>query len=450
MSRIGEAWMGLTAIVALALGPGAVPLHAFVDESVVVNEICVVPSAGPRFIELWNRGPNPVNAGGTWWVCDQPSALYVRLLQTPSFGGPSASPPIVLGPGDFLVIWWTLPGGAYATQANTAGTTTHLVNIGVPASVGFSTTHGNFSIWDQPPPGDTGFFDLPNLLRDFVAWGPGGVYTGMKRGCVASDPLAALWPPPIAGDCMTPMPAPQFAAVDSSVLLTFSNLSVNYNGQSHNNPADYFVAPATPGQPNVMPGDLDGDLDMDNDDFAIFSGCLNQPAAGPCAGADFDQSGTVDCTDWPFFQADWLQYSVLPAPSLPPCEPPACTLRGDMNNDGMINADDMQGFLDTFTGSNTAAYSLCAADMNQDNVIDCRDCLDFELALIDNAPSCLPGDANNDGVVNGDDIQPYVDMVLAGPAVCQTPASRCVLDTQPDQTWNEDDIVAFVNILLAP
>lgn len=55
-------------------------------------------------------------------------------------------------------------------------------------------------------------------------------------------------------------------------------------------------------------GDLDGDYDVDADDFAPFSGCMGGPSVGWLAGchaADLDCDADVDAVDFATFQADF-------------------------------------------------------------------------------------------------------------------------------------------------
>jgi hypothetical protein len=69
-------------------------------------------------------------------------------------------------------------------------------------------------------------------------------------------------------------------------------------------------------------GDLDGDSDVDVDDFGEFSACFTGAGGGPvspdCARGDFDGDGDVDCDDWEFFRFVWT------GPGAPP-ELPSCT-----------------------------------------------------------------------------------------------------------------------------
>src|SRR5262249_7976557 len=144
--------------------------------------------------------------------------------------------------------------------------------------------HGNFSIWDQSPPGnpDDPSFDFAAAIRDIVGWGEGGMYlpsyngqsTAGKQLCLASSADPPIWPMPTSGDCATVDPT--FLVIDSGQLPQGSGLSINYNRGAANNVADYFIAPATEGEANVMPGDMNGDFAMNQSDYDAFVACIGQ------------------------------------------------------------------------------------------------------------------------------------------------------------------------------
>ncbi|NLX20835.1 MAG: hypothetical protein GXY55_04070 [Phycisphaerae bacterium] len=58
--------------------------------------------------------------------------------------------------------------------------------------------------------------------------------------------------------------------------------------------------------PRPVPGDQDGDSDVDMDDFGAFQACLSGPGAmvgSPCLWADLENDGDVDSLDLPKFRA---------------------------------------------------------------------------------------------------------------------------------------------------
>ena len=413
-----------------------------------------------EYVELWNRGPGSADLGN-WWICDQPtSQTYLRLRQIPQGSGAPFSPAIVLGEGDFLVIKFgcLVPFPGYNTRSNDSGTTTHVTTLPFTVTANLQLAQSNFSIWDHSPPSNPDFpsFDQPQFIRDFVAWSQTGVYVGAKRGCVAANPIAALWPTEIVGNCQSQVPTPEFVAVDSSPLFVEIGSSVNYADRSANDPSDYFLAPATQGERNVMPGDLDGDFDMDYDDSALFEACLTSPLAGrssqgpangvspSCSRADFDDNDVVDCMDWPQFIQLWLRYSVLPPPKLAPC---ADCMPGDFNSDKFIDGFDFQGFTNVLLGYDNSPEGRCAADINTDGMVDCLDVTPFaELTLGNSAGGCLIGDVNLDGVVDGRDIAPFLNTM--GAVLCGSTRPFCAADTNADQVIDFDDVGGFVQAIL--
>lgn len=442
---------------------------------VVINEIRMVPDDGPcpcamagcepirplvEYVELLNRGPGSADLGN-WWICDQPTnQTYLRLRQIPQGSGMPFSPAIVLGEGDFLVIKFgcLVPFPGYSTRANGSATTTHITTLPFTVTANLQMAQTNFSIWNHSPPSNPDFpsFDQPQFLRDFVAWSQTGVYVGAKRGCMAANPVAALWPAEFAGDCQTQTPPPEFIAVNSSPLFTELGSSINYSGRFANDPSDYFVAPATEGERNAMPGDLDDDFDMDYDDSTIFESCLTallvrsgsiDSGVGlglSCVRADLDMNNVVDCEDWPLFVELWLRYSVLPPPEPTPC--PEC-MPGDLNKDKIIDGSDYQGFTDVLLGYDNSPEGRCASDINSDGLVDCLDVTPFaQLTLGVTGGGCLIGDVNVDGVVDGLDIQPFINSF--GAILCGTTRPFCAADANSDQMIDFDDVDGFVQALL--
>lgn len=72
-----------------------------------------------------------------------------------------------------------------------------------------------------------------------------------------------------------------------------------------------------------VPGDFDGDGDVDEDDLAEFELCYTGPDGGPlepgCEPGDFDGDGDIDCDDWDQFLKAWDDPGEPPPPSAVPC-----------------------------------------------------------------------------------------------------------------------------------
>lgn len=372
-----------TIAMVILLGP---PRVSAAPDDIVVNEVhtyltpseCTCfqqPPACPfiESVEILNRGNATIDLSN-WWICDQPSSFYLALIP------PGSTQGVVLQPGDFLVIRFScdLPLGNFVAMPNSAGTTTHRFDLPLWIQPFISAENGNFSLWDHSPPGSptNPDFNSPQFIRDIVAWGAGGVYRGNKRVCQASQAVPPIWPPPFQGNCITTPPDQVFSvAVNSDRVIAamgMTNLSINYNRGSANNPSDYFIAPATIGEPNRMPGDLDGDLDMDMADYNVFVGCLGQAAkTPPCSLADFDQNSTVTCADWPQFASFWIEYSLLPPPLAPqPCLP---CIKGDCNYDGVVNGRDINRFANAIVMYRFTEHVTCQTDMDDNHILDCVD-----------------------------------------------------------------------------
>ena len=79
-----------------------------------------------------------------------------------------------------------------------------------------------------------------------------------------------------------------------------------------------------------LPGDFDGDQDVDSDDYAEFVACFTGPDAGPiepeCAPGDFDEDDDIDCDDWVAFKSYWTG---------PPTNPPRL-LRCNQQHTGAV------------------------------------------------------------------------------------------------------------------
>ncbi|MBX3396886.1 MAG: hypothetical protein KF841_16145 [Phycisphaerae bacterium] len=76
-------------------------------------------------------------------------------------------------------------------------------------------------------------------------------------------------------------------------------------------------------------------------------------------------------------------------------------------------------------------------DTNCDTLTDINDIADFVAVLIEESAGCSPctGDANEDQIVDGRDIQPFIDCLLSPPpptGACCLAADECVVTIEPD------------------
>ncbi|UCD28397.1 MAG: hypothetical protein JSV03_15135, partial [Planctomycetota bacterium] len=70
--------------------------------------------------------------------------------------------------------------------------------------------------------------------------------------------------------------------------------------------------------PSGVPGDCDGDFDVDQEDFVLFESCASGPAipyTGDCSDADFDSDGDVDQDDFAIFQCCYSGENIAADPN---------------------------------------------------------------------------------------------------------------------------------------
>lgn len=82
--------------------------------------------------------------------------------------------------------------------------------------------------------------------------------------------------------------------IDTGDVASYRCIVSNPGGSTPSEPATLTV---------LMPGDFDGDGDVDMDDFAVLQNCFGTiNPAGPCVGTDLSADGLTDYGDRPFFQ----------------------------------------------------------------------------------------------------------------------------------------------------
>lgn len=129
-----------------------------------------------------------------------------------------------------------------------------------------------------------------------------------------------------------------------------------------------------------LPGDLDGDGDVDGLDFAIFlvafGHCVGEPQFVFPANTDGDECVTlVDYQNWLQHYRDFLANPLAGLPT------PGDV--GDMNADGNIDGLDIQGFVDAIIAQNGAGFrQYLVADINGDGALDTNDMGEFTALLL--------------------------------------------------------------------
>jgi hypothetical protein len=129
------------------------------------------------------------------------------------------------------------------------------------------------------------------------------------------------------------------------------------------------------------PGDLDGDGDLDYDDYSLM-----RSAIGRCSGdsafnsaADFDQDRCVTLMDYQVWIAYYRDFV-----NDPTAGQPVPDVRGDINGDGAVNGLDIQdfviGYIDASGGSRGACH---ACDIDRDGFPDADDVAAFVTSLLE-------------------------------------------------------------------
>lgn len=128
-----------------------------------------------------------------------------------------------------------------------------------------------------------------------------------------------------------------------------------------------------------FPGDLDGDTDIDGDDFSVFllayGHCLGQHQYD--APSDLDNDGCVTLVDYQLWLLQYRDFIGIPTVPLPiPGD------LGDMNGDGVVNGLDIQGFVATVIDPGASDFrSRLVADVNGDGHLNIEDIEPFASCL---------------------------------------------------------------------
>jgi hypothetical protein len=127
---------------------------------------------------------------------------------------------------------------------------------------------------------------------------------------------------------------------------------------------------------------------------------------------------------------------------------------GDLDGDFIVDGTDYAIFLAAFGAVSGDPRYNAAADFDSDGVVSLVDyqtwLTDYRAYLEDkNAPPPSPGllgDLNNDGKIDGRDIQGFVDTLLDPQAA--PPRDRVVADLNGDGQWDMTDVTLFVSYLI--
>lgn len=201
--------------------------------------------------------------------------------------------------------------------------------------------------------------------------GPGTTYGGATRRDVlvaSTDPVAAdIWstvniliPAFIENGYSPPWPFPSADPNDPSSEFReyldnsmYQILGAGYDVTNDKRQIDLYAWNGD--------GDMNGDSNVDQDDFALFEACFTGSDGGPiepaCEPGDFDEDGDIDCDDWSAFLSVWS--ALDEPPELPQCQCPA-----DLNGDGSVGASDLAILLGSW-----GPCADCSADLNADGAV---------------------------------------------------------------------------------
>jgi len=146
-----------------------------------------------------------------------------------------------------------------------------------------------------------------------------------------------------------------------------------------------------------------------------------------------------------------------PTSTLSTCAPEACFLPCDLNQSGLVNGEDFSMFLDSFGLSEGDPGFDPAADLDGSgsvNFVDYQQWLVCFAAAnggeVQGGPPVPEdvGDLNNDGLIDGRDIQPFVKILLDPSSASFR--DRFIANVNLDGQVDGDDVPAFLERLLQP
>ena len=119
------------------------------------------------------------------------------------------------------------------------------------------------------------------------------------------------------------------------------------------------------------------------------------------------------------------------------------SLLGDANNDGMINVNDITTVAMYILKGIADPWNFLNADVNCDGIINVNDITGIATLILQ--PTVLLGDANADGMINVNDITTIATYILKGKA---DPWSFKNADVNEDGIINVNDITGVATMIL--
>ncbi|HRX84466.1 MAG TPA: S8 family serine peptidase [Phycisphaerae bacterium] len=158
-----------------------------------------------------------------------------------------------------------------------------------------------------------GVASVTNDTSQSTATGAGSLFTGF-------GPVTLDYPFSNFSDSLTPAPG-----AEASMVGNVGTMGLSHNGGAYHASFWAFPFEAIPtageraalmnelvtwcGAQPPLPGDFDGDGDLDDADFAHWADCMTGPAGGPtynpCAAFDFDGDTDVDLVDFSMLATQW-------------------------------------------------------------------------------------------------------------------------------------------------
>jgi hypothetical protein len=258
-------------------GMDMMALDGCVIRDCVIQDIKGAGGGGRGGIFLWNQCTD----------CTAERNLIIGCDRSICYGNPSGTPPHMTGGiirNNFIV-----RGAGIALElCKTENLKVYNNTVYSPDSGYFRTVHIN----------DSSTINLHlayNIIRGQILESSGGTatYTG---NIIGSTPASNWFVDPLNGDLhLTELAS---LAIDGG--LSLAEVTDDFDGQARD------AWPDVGGDERAsVAGDLDGDGDVDLDDYILFEADMGGPEVSISSDADLDEDGDVDLGDWAMF-ADLL------------------------------------------------------------------------------------------------------------------------------------------------